>query len=279
VIHPYLMDPAHAEAFAALVANGYGTQRGWARAWGWTLPRVQRFLAALVRYRLAEVTSASHVTVVRPIEADTTRGQSDTPNPIRPDTTRGQYRGQYRGQPVVTLGTGYLDKQPRELEGDLEAGSGYTGTLINCMNGVLSERFGQEYRPVMHDNRASVAAGERLQVAGIDIDFAVAELRGGCWLFNPSKHGHGELPRSLAYFERGTVKAWATRAQQQLALLSSSRGGAPTRSEPSRESGVPTPIADSIAELQKSMPQLDPQSWRAIYAANGGALPSGNPSS
>jgi hypothetical protein len=140
------------------------------------------------------------------------------------------------------------------------------------MNGVLADRFGQEYRPVMHDNRASVAAGERLQAAGIDVDFAIAEVRGSCWLFNPSKHGRGELPRSLAYFERGIVKGWGMRAQQQLALLSSTEGGAAAESRKPRANGVPTPIADSIAELRRSAPE-EVRSWRASYAANGGAPP------
>jgi hypothetical protein len=276
VNHPYLVDPAHSQAFAALVANGYGTQRGWARAWGWTLPRVQRFLSALVRYQLAEIVTAPRMTIVRILPADGQRGRSDT-NRYEPI----QSVVEVVVDPVVevvvdppTLGTRYLDKQPRYLE----AGSGFTETLINCMNAVLAERFGEAYRPVMHDNRASVAAATRMQTSGIDLAFAVAELRQGCWLFNPSKHGKGELPRSLAYFERGIVKAWGMRAQQQLALLSSAKGGAAAESQKPRQGGIPTPIADSIAELERSASdettRAAARSWRATYAANGGAIPS-----
>lgn len=84
------------------------------------------------------------------------------------------------------------------------------------MNDVFTARFADGYRAVLEDNRSSIDAALRLEVAGVPLDRAEAFLAAQCRLFNPSKHGKGELPRSLAYFERGIVKAWRDEAQLKL---------------------------------------------------------------
>lgn len=84
------------------------------------------------------------------------------------------------------------------------------------MNSSLHQRFSETYRPVLPDNRSSIEAALRLDVSGVPADRAVFYLEEQCRLFNPSKHGKGELPRSLAYFERGILKAWRGEAQLKL---------------------------------------------------------------
>jgi hypothetical protein len=88
--------------------------------------------------------------------------------------------------------------------------------LIKAMNVALLVRFPESYQQVMLDNRSSVGAADRLELAGVPADRAEVHLQEQCRLFNPSKHGKGELPRSLAYFERGILKAWRGEAQLKL---------------------------------------------------------------
>jgi hypothetical protein len=87
------------------------------------------------------------------------------------------------------------------------------------MNDALLARFKESYRRVLEDNKSSVASAGRLELAGIPVDKAEAHLLVQCRLFNPSKHGKGDLPKSLAYFERGILKAWKNEAQLAIPLM------------------------------------------------------------
>ena len=93
------------------------------------------------------------------------------------------------------------------------------------MNEQLFARFGEQFKPVRYDNRRSAAAVARLKVAGVPLEFAVEQLRRSCLLFNPSKHGRGNLPGTLGYFERGILKAFAVRGQTEITLLAVEPGG------------------------------------------------------
>jgi hypothetical protein len=97
------------------------------------------------------------------------------------------------------------------------------------MNEALAARFKESYRPVLLDNASSIAAADRLENAGVPAGKGEAHLLVQCRLFNPSKHGKGELPKSLAYFERGVLKAWKTEAQLAIPLMQLERGDNPPR--------------------------------------------------
>lgn len=197
-MHTFLEDPENARAYAHLLAVPIGSQRTWATALGWSSGKMQRFLASLSRYRLGEIQSCKHGSVFRPLKAEEPqrvhRGAS-----MRIDVHR------------PALGsTGLVAKEPSA------AGLKYSTALITTMNDALVARFAEGYRAVLDDNRSSIEAADRLDLAGVPVDRAEEHLLAQCRLFNPSKHGKGELPRSLAYFERGIMKAWKGEAQLKL---------------------------------------------------------------
>jgi hypothetical protein len=104
------------------------------------------------------------------------------------------------------------------------------------MNEILGYRFGPEYRPVMHDNRRSAEAAIQFKTVGVPLAFAREELQKNCRLFNPSKHGRGNYPGTLGYFEKGIIKAFFARDRSEVLLDrngprdhigNSARGGRP----------------------------------------------------
>jgi uncharacterized protein YdaU (DUF1376 family) len=86
--------------------------------------------------------------------------------------------------------------------------SEYSNRLIDVMNETLGYQLGQGYRRVLPDQYASLQAAARLQQQGVPLASAERHLRQQCRLFNPTKHGKGKDPSSLAYFEQGILKAW-----------------------------------------------------------------------
>jgi hypothetical protein len=112
-------------------------------------------------------------------------------------------------------------RQGKSAHADTE--SDYTVACIAAVNEVMINRFGEEFSPIMFDNRRSAVAGARLKSAGIELAFAIAELRKACVLFNPSKHGCGKLPINLGYFEKGVLSAHAKRGQLGIPLLAVER--------------------------------------------------------
>jgi uncharacterized protein YdaU (DUF1376 family) len=92
-------------------------------------------------------------------------------------------------------------KQPRPS-------SEYSDQLIDAMNETLLNRLGSEYHLIKRDQYGSREAAERLQKAGVPLTAALRILRTQCYQFNPSKHGKGELPKSLRFFEGGILHEW-----------------------------------------------------------------------
>lgn len=174
-------------ALADLQANPTDSYRQRSARWGWPVPRIQRLLQSL---RKAEsVSGVSGVNVTR---------IGDTP-PIHPPDT------------PCHLDTRVLDNSRCE-EGR------YTERLIEAMNAELS-RIHESYQPVMADNRGSHRAGEAFEAAGIPFDFALQQLLDDCRKYNPSKpYAKGELPKSLAMFTRGVLRAWTRRSQLELGI-------------------------------------------------------------
>lgn len=244
MMHPFLEDPENARAYAQLLAVPIGSVRTWASSLGWSTGKMQRFLASLRRYRLGEIQSCKHNTVFRPLKN----------SPINP-------KGEevYRRVPVrIDVHRPPLGSSGLRAQKPSAAGSEYSTALITAMNDALSARFKESYRPVLVDNHSSIAAAERLELAGVPADKAEAHLLVQCRLFNPSKHGKGELPRSLSYFERGIRKAWKNEAQFEIPLMQLETGESGPRYQeyvaPATEQ--PKAKAETIDNVA--------QDWRAI---------------
>lgn len=218
--HPFLADPENARGYAHLLAVPLGTVRTWAKSLGWSRSKTQRFLASLSRYQIGEVQSCKTHSVFRSsITPYHPKGDKAPPVAQTHDVSRcvpGR-PGVSRRVPAALGSTGLEAKEP-SAKADA-AGSEYSRALITAMNEALLARFKESYRPVLLDNRSSIRAATRLELAGVPLDKGEAHLLVQCRLFNPSKHGKGELPKSLAYFERGTLKAWRTEAQLQIPLM------------------------------------------------------------
>lgn len=232
--HPYLRNEDRRKAFLDLVTCPGGTYRGWADRWNWTLARVQRFIRTLAKEKIATSVRTGWGTLVEiRYEADTEPIQVSDTNPIRSartTDTRPIRLGSKTGK-QLNLETRTANSNTRSIECD-----NYTSVLIDTMNEILSHRFGAEYRPVMSDNRRSAEAVIQLRTAGVPLAFAREELQKNCRLFNPSKHGRGNLPGTLGYFEKGIIKAFFARDRSELLVArngpsdhtgNSARGGAP----------------------------------------------------
>ncbi len=113
------------------------------------------------------------------------------------------------------------------------------------MNDTCLTRWKGSWRPIWLDNDSGNDASEWIEGQGVPIESAVAQLISQVLLFNPSKHGKNDLPRSLSYFKRGIVSAWRREAQLSLPLLASETG----RQEERRVYGKPKSpehIGDSL---------------------------------
>lgn len=217
MMHTYLQDPENARAYAHLIEFPIGSVRKWAKALGWSDGKMQRFLGALRRYRLGSIETCQHHSVFRPLNGK--KEAFPHPTPVSPPPLAPPHEV-HRSASVridahrcvsAPLGSsGLVDQQPSA------AGLEYSTALIKAMNDALVARFADGYRAVLPDNRSSIDTATRLELAGVPPDRAEAHLLEQCRLFNPSKHGKGELPRSLAYFERGILKAWRGEAQLKL---------------------------------------------------------------
>jgi hypothetical protein len=130
------------------------------------------------------------------------------------------------------------------------------------MNDGLSARFQESYRPVLADNVSSIAAADRLELAGVPAGKAEAHLLVQCRLFNPSKHGKGDLPKSLAYFERGILKAWKNEAQLAIPLMQLERSADPG---PKYQEYVPPANEKPIAKPETV--DAVAQDWRRVASS------------
>jgi hypothetical protein len=219
--HPYLRNAARRTAFLDLVDFPGGTYRGWAKRWDWTVPRVQRFIATLAKQRILSSHRTAWGTLVEVRCADDTKPiqQRDT-TPIHPVHTS--------DSPPIPLGSKAgkqlnLETRTTNSIARPEDSDNYTTVLIDTMNAILGQHFGDEYRPVMHDNRRSAQAIIRLKTSGVPLEFARKELEKHCRLFNPWKHGRGRLPGTLGYFEKGIIKAFMAREPSTVSLTRTAR--------------------------------------------------------
>lgn len=267
-LHPFLQDPENARGYAHLLAVPIGTVRTWARSLGWSRSSMQRFLASLCREHLGEVQSCKTHSVFRPLSGKT-KGFPHPP-PISPPAIAQNHDvarcvpgrlGTSRYVPAALGSSGLGGKEP-SATAPATAGSEYSRALITAMNDALSARFKESYRPVLTDNDSSIAAADRLDKAGVPVGNAEAHLLVQCRLFNPSKHGKGELPKSLAYFERGILKAWKTEAQLTIPLMQLERSVDPG---PRYQEYVPPASGLPIAKPETI--DAVAQDWRAMASS------------
>jgi hypothetical protein len=229
-----LADPERARAFADLSANPHGSVRLWADRWGWTLPRVHRFLKALEKAGLARFERSQAGTVLRPI---------DEVLPVTPAVT----------PPVTPC---HLDPRPLDHSREQKTVTpNYTEKLIEAMNGELSRIYGSDHRAIRPDQKGSHRAGDAMQAAGIPLDFALERLLADCRTFNPSKHGRGKLPQSLNLFTRGILRAWTRRSQLELGLPPKLKVDRAPDPPAEARGGKPAPIGEAIG------------SWKDAFAA------------
>lgn len=216
--HPILRDPERQRAYEVLKSMPTGTERSWAEALGWNHVRVRRFIAALERQRLVSVTRTRYGTRLDFGECS-----------------------EAEAYPLHTRSTGVAKPKHLDMLDDDRLDPVATA-LIEVMNDELTRRFPEWYRPVMSDNKSSQEAGGRIRQAGVPIERAIEILRMDCRKFHPEKHGRGEPPYSLAYFEKGILQRW--RADQlPLGLLNVER---PAKSRDRARNDKPAPIAEAL---------------------------------
>jgi hypothetical protein len=201
------------------------TERGWADALGWNHVRVRRFIAALERQRLVSVTRTKYGTRLKFLPVASNRSKTVArPLHARSKTVAPRLAGE---RDILDQGA------------TLDA---FATSLIEVMNDELTRLHPDWYRPVLTDNKSSQAAGGRIRQAGVPLERAIEVLRLDCRKYNPSRHGRGEPPYSLAYFEKGILDRW--RAEQTtLPLLAVER---PVKRGDRRAKAKPEPIADVL---------------------------------
>jgi hypothetical protein len=199
MIDPLLRDPARKKVFELLIAVPTGTEREWAEAAGWSRDKMRRFLSALVQAGLISRKVTPYGSTITILKRDTSDAQE-------PHTNRTKAAP---GAPHLGSSGFLVSKEP-------STPPEYSTSLITAMNNALAARFPEAYRRVKLQNPSSIAAAERLQLAGVPIDNAIRHLEEQVRGFNPSRHGKGDLPHSLAYFERGILNAYRTEAQLKL---------------------------------------------------------------
>lgn len=250
--HPFLRKSDRLRAYQDLLFKPSGTYREWADRWGWTLPRVHRFLASLEREGLANVRRTRfgttvelrsldrNKTVTQPELAHST-GTVTQPERDRDATVREPER---LGSAGRETGLGSRPSSRSIDEQNQEPADNYTVACIDTMNQQLSRLFGDEYRRVRYTSQKSNETVDRWKVAGIELEFAVEEIRKACLKFNPAKHGGGKLPGQLGYFGQGVLDAHARRNQTGLSLPPVvQRGGAPRETRRARSQPVPLAAA------------------------------------
>lgn len=254
--HPFLEDPENDRAFAQLLAVPTGSVRTWAKSLGWSNGKMQRFLASLARYRLGEIQSCQHHSVFRPLNSGARIEQERERNPApkqKPERVHRSVSVRTDAHRPPLGSSGLRTKKPSA------AGTEYSTALITAMNEALAALFKESYRPVLLDNVSSIDTAQQLELAGVPVERAEAHLLVQCRLFNPSKHGKGDLPRSLAYFKRGIMKAWKNEAQLEIPLMQLERG---EEQIPRYPEYVPPAIDLPIAKPETI--DTVAQDWRAI---------------
>ena len=258
-VHPYLQDPERARAFEHLARQTAGTTRQWAEQLGWKRGKLNRFLDSVRRYRLADVETTPFGSRFRPcpgvLETDAAaepeRGRGAVMAGPQPDHGRTTL-----GSTGFTRSSGPSERKPGTASGN-DAGEAVPWSALAArMIPVINEEFTRllgEYRPIRPDSIGSHRAGHMLEKAEVDEVWCEQRLRQLCRVFNPSKHGGGEPPRTLAYFVGGLIRDW-----QQYSLPLLTKATSPAPAPPS-----PTPRPVHVAErLPDPAPASDPTRWR-----------------
>lgn len=236
--HPFLQDPEHLRAFQQLTAVPTGSVRKWEQLLGWKPGRLQRFLASLVKYELAEVESCRQHSVFHPRVS--VAGRSGVMRSVAPPN-----QGQCSGLTASRFG-----KKPTEKQEGAEL-------LIAAMNEVLVANHPDHYVPVQADNFGSHAAARRWLVdEKIPLEEAIVLLRRRAAGFNPSKI-NGDMPRSLGFFTKSLIAEWhrIQRDRQQLGLFPKLEMHV-ERVPEYKPPDVPAPTPEEIDRFA--------QDWRAI---------------
>jgi hypothetical protein len=233
------------QAIADLRANPAGSYREFMTRWSWPYPRVQRLLRSIEKAGICSLERSKSGTRARFTDDSGESGESAPPDSLNP-----QSRGESAIHPPDSprhLDTGSLD-----LSRDEE--SRYTERLIDAANAALAGIYGTAFTRISADNFGSHRAGQAFIHAGIPFEFARDRLVEDCRRFNPSKHGRGELPKSVGLFTRGILRAWNRRAQLEL--------GIPPQLKVDR---TDLPVKEQIAP--KSGEKRDPVSLQSMMEA------------
>jgi hypothetical protein len=252
-LHPFLKKPDRLRAYQDLRSRPRGTYREWADRWCWTLPRVFRFLASLEREGLANVRRTRFGTIVELHSADRNKTVTQpelnaTPSGVTQperDHNKTVKEPEHLGSLGRETGLGPRPSSSSEVDN-------YTAACIDTMNEQLG-RLHVEYRPVLYDNQRSGLAVDHWKAAGVELGFAIEEIRKGCVKFNPSKHGRGNFPGTLGYFERGVLNAHAARHQTRISLPPVvQRGGAWPESSQGRAEEEPVLLGTVLPAFLKA---------------------------
>jgi hypothetical protein len=204
--HPFLQDPENLRAFQQLTAVPMGSVRKWEQLLGWKPGRMQRYLANLVQYELAEVESCRQHSVFRPRQSVV--DCSVVSRGVAP-SNQGNCSG---------LTAPRLPRKPRTTQKPEEQPG--TELLIDAMNRSM-RRF-DSYLPVRANNFGSHRAARRWLVEKqIPLEEAIAILYKKAEAFDLQKSPGGKYPFSIAYFTRAVLAEWRRiqRDRHQLKLF------------------------------------------------------------
>lgn len=255
--HPYLRAPDRARAFEHLSANPSGDTRTWAEELGWKRGKLLRFLDGVRRYQLADIETSRFGSRFRPCA-----GAINSSGPKADQNATGA--GPWSDRSATTLGsagvtrvTGPSERKAKRpsvshTAGDAVPWSSIAVRMIPVMNEEFSRLLGEAYRQILPDNRGSHRAGHQLEAAHVDPDWCEQRLRLLCRTFNPSKHGGGQAPRTLAYFTTGLIRDWRQYTLPLLARVATST--------PAPAPAAPPPTAVEL--LPDPAPAADPTRWR-----------------
>lgn len=260
--HPFLKDPENLRAFQQLSASPTGSVRKWEQLLGWKPGRMQRYLASLAKYELAEVESCKQHSVFRPLTgvADRSVVSRSVAAPVKQGHCSGLTKPSLRQKP--------RGKAAEQEGADL---------LIDAMNRSM-KRF-DSYLPVRADNFGSHRAAKRWLVdEQIPLEEAITLLYRAAEGFSLALAPGGDYPASIAFFSKKVTSTWRAiqRDRHQLPMF--------PQMEVVRVEGQRPPQqldgADSDScinrERQEEEPPLAPpatvdavaQEWRAIAAAD-----------
>lgn len=238
--HPFLIEPVRAQAFAYLCANPNGSRAKWAKALGWTPSKVQRFIDALVRFKLAETETTAYYTVFRPLVEPVSSRSGTDPKPV-------SNRSAARQAHLEASRSGF--SVSRYKGAPANGGNAEAMTCIAIVNEVLGSNFKGSYDPISPDNFGSHNAVAGWLAAGMPLEAMTRLLRMKAAVFNPEKSG-GRLPHSLGYFTKWMLREWAIE-QRQIPLPLMTVEHSPRRERMAKPAAIGDLAAGIMNDLQR----------------------------